>query len=141
MARALRRRVPELARSVSVTTRPPRLGERRDVHYRFVSAAQFQQLRRRGGFVEWARVHGACYGTPKVPIQRALAAGRDVLLSIDVHGASQLRRRFGTQAVLIFVLPPSWQDLRRRLASRRTETPDAIRRRLRTARKDRKSVV
>lgn len=132
----LRRRRPRLVRSVSVTTRLPRRGERDGRDYRFVSPAAFDRLRRRGAFLEWARVHGAAYGTPRQPVLHALEHGRHVVLSIDVQGARQIRRALGKAAVLIFLVPPSPTQLRQRLARRRTESPEAIRRRLAVARRE-----
>lgn len=132
----LQRALPRLVRSVSVTTRPPRRGERHGREYRFVSPAAFQRLARSGGLLEWARVHSACYGTPKRPMLRALGKGTDVVLSIDVQGARQIRRALGKRAVLIFLMPPSMRRLRRRLVRRRTETPAVIRRRLAVARRE-----
>jgi guanylate kinase len=132
----LRRCVPRLARSISVTTRSPRAGERAGRDYRFVSETVFQRLRRTGQLLEWARVHGAYYGTPRGPVLKALAQGRDVVLSIDVQGARQIRRALRKRASLIFLTPPSLRDLRRRLLRRRTETPAAIRRRLAAARRE-----
>ena len=132
----LRRKRPRLIRSVSVTTRPPRRGERQERDYQFVSPAAFQRLRRSGQLLEWATVHDAYYGTPRRPVMRALARGGDIVLSIDVQGARQVRRALGTQAVLIFLLPPSMNRLRSRLMRRRTETPAAIRRRLAAARRE-----
>jgi len=136
VVRELLRRMPGLVRSVSATTRPPRRFERRGTHYRFVSPAQFARLRMHGGLVEWARVHQAWYGTPRAPLERALARGRDVVLSIDVQGARQLRRKLGRRAVLIFLLPPSMAELRKRLRRRRTDSVEAIRRRLVAARRE-----
>lgn len=123
-----------LVRSVSVTTRSPRRGERAGRDYRFVSPVAFEQMRRAGRLLEWARVHGALYGTPEPPIRRALARGRDVILSLDVQGARQVRHRLGGRAVLLFLLPRSMPELRRRLIQRGTDSPEAIRRRLREAR-------
>jgi guanylate kinase len=134
--RRLRRRMPRLVRSVSVTTRPPRRGERDGRDYQFVSPAAFETLRRSGGLLEWARVHGARYGTPATPVRAALARGRSAVLSIDVQGARQIRRALGSRAVLIFLLPPSVEHLWQRLLRRRTETIDAIRRRLAVARRE-----
>ena len=130
------RRVGRLRRSVSVTTRTPRPGERRGRDYQFVPAAHFHRLRRSGQLLEWARVHGACYGTPKRPVLEALRRGRDVILNIDVQGARQIRRALGARAVLIFLKPPSLADLRRRLFRRSTDTPVAIHRRLAAARRE-----
>lgn len=133
VAREVLQATPGLVRSVSVTTRAPRAGERRDRAYRFVTPAVFHRLRADGALLEWAKVHDAYYGTPWRPLQRALARGRDVILSLDVQGARQTRRRLGSQAVLIFLVPPSRAELRARLRRRGTETTSAIRRRLRIA--------
>lgn len=132
----LRRRIPRLRRSVSVTTRPPRRGERNGRDYRFVSPATFRRLRRARQLLEWARVHGACYGTTKRSVLQALARGDDIILSIDVQGARQIRRALGSRAALIFLRPPSLEQLRARLVRRRTETRAAIRRRLTAARRE-----
>lgn len=129
----LLRRMPRLARSVSMTTRAPRPGERQGRDYRFVSRSAFARLRRTDALLEWARVHGAYYGTPRRPVVEALARGRDVLLSIDVQGARQIRRTLHRQAVLIFLLPPPVERLRERLLRRRTHTTAAIRTRLTAA--------
>ena len=136
VARALLNRLSRLARSVSVTTRPRRTSEREGKDYRFISLNAFQRLRARGELLEWAKVHQAYYGTPTAPVERALARGRDVILSIDVQGARQVRRRFGSRAVLIFLLPPTLNDLKARLIKRRTEPPDVIRKRLEVARRE-----
>ena len=133
---ALWKRMPRLMRSVSVTTRPRRPSERQGVHYRFVSPGEFERLRAAGGLLEWARVHGASYGTPREPIERALARGREIVLSIDVQGARQIRRRLGPRAVLVFLKPPSMRELKARLTKRRTDSPDAIRRRLAAAKRE-----
>ena len=132
----LRRAVPRLVRSISLTTRAPRRGERPGRDYRFTTPSVFQRLRGRGELLEWARVHGAQYGTPKRPVLDALARGRDVILNIDVQGARKVRRALGRRAVLIFLMPPSMASLRQRLLRRRTETPAAIRRRLAVARRE-----
>lgn len=129
----LLRRLPRLVRSVSVTTRAPRWGERHGRDYHFVSPAGFERLQRSGALLEWATVHGASYGTPKAPVMQALERGRDVVLSIDVRGARQIRRALGRRAVLVFLLPPSIQCLRERLLRRQTDTPEAVRRRLAAA--------
>ena len=132
----LLRAMPRLERSVSVTTRPPRPGERRGHDYRFVTPAAFQRLRRAGRLLEWASVHGAWYGTPRGPVLRALARGHHVVLCIDVQGGRQIRRALGARAVLVFLLPPSMRRLRARLLRRRTESPAALRRRLAAARRE-----
>ena len=136
VVRRLLRTTPGLVRSLSVTTREPRPGERRGRDYQFVSPAAFQRLRRSGALLEWAKVHGAFYGAPKRPVTRTLAQGRDIVLSIDVNGARQVRRALGRRAVLVFLLPPSMRHLHQRLKRRRTETPGAIRRRLAAAKRE-----
>ena len=132
----VRQTIPRLFRSVSVTTRTPRPGERHGRDYRFVSPQTFQQLRHSGQLLEWAKVHTAFYGTLKQPVLRALANGQDVILNIDVQGARKVRRTLGRRAVLVFLLPPSMPDLRQRLMRRRTDTPAAIRRRLAAAKRE-----
>ena len=132
----LRRRVRGLRRSVSVTTRDPRPGERRGREYQFVSAARFQAMRRAGQLLEWAQVHGACYGTPKRPVLDALRRGQVIMLNIDVQGARKIRRVLGRRAVLVFLKPPSMADLRQRLFRRSTDTAAAIRRRLAAAKRE-----
>jgi guanylate kinase len=125
-----------IIRSVSVTTRPPRAGERQGRDYRFVTPGAFERLRRTGRLLEWARVHGASYGTLKQPVLQAIGRGQPVVLCIDVQGARQVRRALGRRAVLIFLLPPSMERLRARLMRRRTESPAAVRRRLAAARRE-----
>ncbi len=132
----LRRELPRLVRSVSMTTRAKRRGERQGRDYQFMSLAAFRQMRRSRALLEWANVHGAYYGTPNQPILSALARGRDVLLSIDVKGARQVQRTLGSRAVLIFLRPPSMGLLRQRLMQRRTETLAVIRRRLAAAKRE-----
>ena len=132
----LRRRIRGLGRSVSVTTRPRRAGERQGRDYRFISPAAFAALQRRRQLLEWAAVHGAWYGTPKQPVLQALARRRSVLLSVDVQGARAIRRLLGRRAVLIFLRPPSLTQLRERLLRRRTESPAAVRQRLAAARRE-----
>lgn len=130
----LLRRASGMVRSVSMTTRPPRPGERHGHDYYFVTRARFAAMRHRNGLLESAIVHGAHYGTPVAPVMRALRAGRDVLLSIDVQGAHQVVRRL--PCVRIFILPPSMTSLRHRLERRRTESPAQIRARLALARRE-----
>jgi guanylate kinase len=127
--------VPDLQVSVSYTTRTPRRGEIDGKDYYFVSEERFAQLREAGMFVEWARVHEFFYGTPKAPLDEALAHGKDLLLDIDVQGARQLKAVYA-EAVSIFVLPPSWSELENRLRKRSTESEAVIARRLRRAREE-----
>lgn len=119
--------------SVSHTTRPPRRGEMDGRDYHFVSKDEFQRLVASGRFLEWAQVHGNLYGTSWGEINPRLAAGKDVLLDIDVQGAEQVFRHH-LEALGIFVLPPSYQELRHRLEGRGLDTPETIARRLAVSR-------
>ena len=119
--------------SVSATTRAPRPGEIDGIHYRFVSNEQFDDLVGTGAMLEWATVHGDHrYGTPRTPIEDALAAGDSVILEIDIQGARQVKQSI-PEALLVFLLPPSWNELVRRLAARGTESAAEQSRRLETA--------
>ena len=109
---------PELALSISVTTRPQRPGEIDGVHYRFIEPRQFEQMAARGELLEHARVYGNSYGTPRAAVEQALASGRDVLFDIDWQGAQQVRSLF-PQAIGVFILPPSMEELTRRPEDRR----------------------
>jgi len=135
LRRRVQKKIDPLSFSISWTTRPPRPGEKPDQDYHFVSPEQFEKQIRREGFLEWARVHNDYYGTPSKPVQTWLRQGRDVLLDIDVQGAGQVKRKM-PEAVSIFILPPSREELKRRLARRRTESPQALRLRLRNAEKE-----
>ena len=119
--------------SVSHTTRPPRGQEKHGREYFFVSADEFDAMIAAGGFVEWAHVHGHRYGTSKKAIEERIAQGADVILEIDYQGALQIRRVFAN-AVLIFILPPSWEELRSRLERRGEDSPEVIELRLANAR-------
>lgn len=123
---------PELRESISYTTRAMRGGEQDGVDYHFVSREQFQKMAASGDFAEWAEVHGNCYGTAKATLRQANAEGRDVLLDIDVQGAAQLRAS-GLEGVCIFILPPSMEALRQRLAGRNTDSAEVIERRMKNA--------
>ncbi|MDI2098075.1 guanylate kinase [Ruicaihuangia caeni] len=124
---------PDVLLSISATTRPPRPGEEHGRHYYFVSDEEFDRMLERHEFLEWATVHNAYrYGTPRPPIDAALDSGRDVLLEIDLQGARQVRQAM-PQAQLVFLLPPSWEELVRRLIGRGTETSEEQARRLETA--------
>ena len=125
---------PEVWISVSATTRPPRPGEENGVHYWFVSEAEFDRMVAEGELLEWAVVHGqARYGTPKGPVEQALAAGRPSLLEIDLQGARLVREAM-PGAYFCFLAPPSWDELVRRLVGRGTESEEERERRLATAR-------
>lgn len=133
LCREARLRVPDLAYSVSCTTRGPRAGEVDGVDFRFVTEERFVAMREGGELAEWASVHGHMYGTPAPALEAALADGRDVLLDIDTQGAAQLRTRY-PEAVLVFIVAPSVGDLAHRLRERRSDDEQEIARRLARAR-------
>jgi guanylate kinase len=127
---------PEIWISVSVTTRRRRPGEQDGVHYHFVSEEEFDRLIADDELLEWAVVHqGARYGTPRQPVLDALAERRPALLEIDLQGARQVRERM-PEALFVFLKPPSWEELVRRLIDRGTEEEDERSRRLETARQE-----
>jgi guanylate kinase len=133
VSRHIRETYPDVLLSVSATTRPPRVGEVDGEHYYFVSDAEFDAMIARREFLEHATVHNAYrYGTPRPPIDRALAAGKSVLLEIDLQGARAVREAM-PEALLVFLLPPTWEELVRRLVGRGTESADEQARRLDTA--------
>jgi guanylate kinase len=121
--------------SVSHTTRAPRPGEREGIQYHFVSEEEFGRLQGAGMFLEWAEVHGRRYGTSRSEYERAERDGVDLLLDLDVQGAAQVRLKF-PDAVTVFVLPPSYEDLERRLRGRAQDDEESVRRRLETAREE-----
>jgi guanylate kinase len=129
VVRQLLQRDPTLYFSVSAKTRAPRPGEVDGLDYRFMSEADFEELVRRGQFLEWAEMFGHRSGTPARPVDEARAEGRDVILEIDVQGARQVRERI-PEAVLIFLTPPSREELLRRLHARGTERGEDLERRL-----------
>jgi guanylate kinase len=127
---------PEVWISVSVTTRSPRPGEEQGRHYWFVSEEEFDRMVAADELLEWAVVHGtARYGTPRRPVEQALADGRPALLEIDLQGARQVRASM-PDALFVFLKPPSWDELVRRLVGRDTETAQERERRLVTAREE-----
>jgi guanylate kinase len=129
---ALRRLDPTLRYSVSYTTRAPRPGEVDGVSYSFIDEATFRRMADAGEFLEWAEVHGHRYGTSEARVREALDRGEDIVLKIDVQGAAWIRPRVAG-AILIFLLPPSEDELRRRLVTRDTEDPAALELRYRNA--------
>jgi guanylate kinase len=130
----IRDKHPDVRFSVSATTRPPRPGETDGVHYLFVSDTEFDRLVATNQMLEWAVVHGHNrYGTPRAPIVEALDGGDSIILEIDIQGARQVKAAM-PEAVLVFLMPPSWEELVRRLESRGTEEPEEQTRRLETAR-------
>lgn len=130
----LRERIPNLHFSVSATTRAPRQGEVDGVDYHFVTAVEFQQLIDRGELLEWAEIHGGLHrsGTPAQPVVEAAAAGHPVLIEVDLAGAAAVKQAL-PEVVTVFLAPPSWDELERRLRSRGTETPEVMARRLAAA--------
>lgn len=134
LVRRLVERVPRLTISVSYTTRPPRPNEREGVDYFFVSRAAFRTMQEGGGFIEWAEVHGDLYGTPRKNLE-VLKEGGHLVLEIDTQGARQIKEACG-DGVFIFILPPSMQELHRRLVERGGDSEGAIRARLRNANKE-----
>jgi guanylate kinase len=132
IARCLLETRPDVGYSVSCTTREPRTGEVEGKDYYFLSRAEFVRRMEQGAFAESAEVHGNLYGTLKAEIQRVLAAGRHVMMDVDIQGAALLRRAFPS-VVTIFILPPSAEVMLERLRNRKTETKDAIVRRLESA--------
>lgn len=131
---------PDMRHSVSFTTRPRRAGETDGVDYHFVSQETFDVMVSEGAFAEWARVHGNCYGTALATLQEAYENGLDVLLDIDCQGAAQLKRTC-PDGVFIFILPPSFEELERRLRGRNTDSADVIARRLSNARREIRELV
>jgi guanylate kinase len=135
VVRCLRERIPNLHFSVSVTTRAPRPGEVDGVDYHFVTPTRFQQLIDEGALLEWAEIHGGLQrsGTLAEPVRAAIEAGLPVLIEVDLAGARAVKKAM-PEVMTVFLAPPSWEDLEARLIGRGTETPEAIGRRLDTAR-------
>jgi guanylate kinase len=135
LIKALLKSDPALGLSISYTTRPPRPGEKNGREYHFVDDKAFLAMRERGDFLESAEVHGNRYGTSKNVIQQALAHGQDLLLEIDWQGARQVRRLY-PDCVGIFILPPSVEELERRMRARGQDSEEVIRRRVENAREE-----
>lgn len=136
VAQHIRENYPEIKHSVSVTTRPPRPGEIHGLHYLFVDDEAFDRLLANGEMLEWATVHNAHkYGTPRGPVHAAAERGEVMLLEIDLQGARQVRATM-PDARLLFLAPPSWQELVNRLVGRGTETEEERNRRLETAKQE-----
>ena len=135
LIRTLVEQIPELGLSVSATTRPPRPGEQEGVDYHFLSDDEFDARVRAGEFVEHARYSGRRYGTLRSELERRIRAGVPVVLEIEVQGARQVREAL-PDAVQIFIAPPSEEALRTRLIGRGTDAPEAVERRLQTAREE-----
>lgn len=136
----LLKRNPDYKRSISVTTRPKRPSEKNNTDYRFVSQTEFRRIIGQQGFVEWAEVHGNLYGTPKNLVDQALKSGWTVLFSLDVQGALAVKKKY-PGAILTFILPPSWKDLRKRLMKRNSDSRADLKLRLANARNELKSWI
>lgn len=136
---AILTRMRELGRPyhfvITATTRPKRPQERDGIDYFFLSPEEFERIRASEGFLEWAQVYGYYYGVPREQVRQALAEGRDVLMRVDVQGAATLRKLV-PQAVFIFITPPTLEELERRLRQRGADSPEALERRLQTARQE-----
>ncbi|MGB9486885.1 MAG: guanylate kinase [Terriglobia bacterium] len=135
LVRRLLASLPDLAFSVSHTTRPRREGEKDGRDYFFVTRKRFERMIAAGDFIEWAEVFGHLYGTSKGQIDGALKAGRDILLDIDVQGHQQVRKRL-PEALSVFILPPSFEVLKRRLTHRDSDSRSVVERRLAAARQE-----
>jgi len=130
LSRMLRDQEPELQMSVSVTTRPKRPGEVAGVDYHFIDKTEFELKRNRRDLLEWANVFGHYYGTPRAPVEAALAQGEDVLFDIDWQGTQQLKEHAREDLVAIFILPPSMLELERRLKNRAQDSAEEVARRM-----------
>lgn len=133
IANALRASEPTLRHSISVTTRSPRPGEVEGVHYHFRDIAEFRRMAADGELLEWAEVFGRGYGTPRAPVEEALDAGHDMVFDIDWQGHRLLRAALPDDVVSLFVLPPSLEELERRLNKRASDHPEEIARRMKAA--------
>lgn len=135
LVKEVRGRVPGLWVSVSATTRPPRPGEQEGVHYFFLTHDEFERRVAAGEFLEWAEVHGNRYGTLRGPVERRVAEGVQVVLEIDPQGAMQVKHAM-PESVLVFVVAPTWEELKRRLEGRGSETESQVRERMHTAERE-----
>ncbi|MFW5985265.1 MAG: guanylate kinase [Halanaerobiaceae bacterium] len=126
--------------SISVTTRPPRRGEEDGVDYYFVTEDEFNKMKENDELIEWAEVHNHLYGTPRKNVEMALEQGQNMILEIDIEGAKQIRSKF-PDAVLIFLLPPSIEELKHRLEKRNTENEKVKNLRLNNARKELDEII
>jgi guanylate kinase len=136
LSRLLLQEEPRMAMSVSVTTRKKRSNEVHGVHYHFIDQKRFAQMREREELLEWAEVHGNFYGTPREPVEQALAEGRDILFDIDVQGTLELYKTMRADMVAVFILPPTINEQISRLRRRATDDEAAILKRLTTARQE-----
>jgi len=135
LCKRLLQSLPSFISSVSFTTRSPRRQEIEGVDYYFVSREEFEELIKKNAFVEWAEVHGHLYGTSKKFLEETIKAGKDVILEVDVKGGRKIKEKY-PQAILVFILPPSWEELEKRLHKRGTEDEKTIKKRLATAKEE-----
>jgi guanylate kinase len=140
LIKALRELYPKIRLSISYTTRRRREGEVHGRDYYFVKPAIFARMKSRGDFAEWAKVHDFFYATPREPLEQCIRRGEDILLDIDVQGATKIKRKYPA-ATSIFLVPPSWRELQQRLARRGTDGKDTIRRRLANARDEIREII
>jgi guanylate kinase len=140
LIKGLRAVYPDIKLSVSFTTRARRAGEIHGRDYYFVRSTKFAAMKAKGDFAEWATVHDFFYATPRRPLDQCVRDGQDILLDIDVQGARKIKRKY-PRAVSIFLLPPSWRELQRRLALRGTDRKETIRRRLVNARGEIRKII
>jgi guanylate kinase len=140
LVKALRELCPKIKLSISYTTRRRRKGEGHGRDYYFVKPATFVAMKAKGDFAEWAKVHDFFYATPREPLEQCIRRGEDILLDIDVQGATKIKRKYPA-ATSIFLVPPSWRELQRRLARRGTDGKDTIRRRLANARDEIREII
>jgi guanylate kinase len=126
LSRMLLESEPDIVMSISVTTRPPRAGEVDGRDYHFIDASRFEAMKQGGELLEWAHVFGQSYGTPRHPVDKAIAHGRDVLFDIDWQGTQKLRELARSDLVSVFVLPPSMEELERRLHTRAQDSDEVI---------------
>ena len=135
LVKAIEPLVPDIWVSVSVTTRAPRPGEVEGQHYFFIGGDEFDRLAETGGLLEWAEVHGNRYGTPRAAVEQKVAEGSQVVLEIDPQGAFQVKHLVA-ESILVFIMPPSWDELERRLVGRGSETEAQVETRMETARRE-----
>ncbi|MET0500678.1 MAG: guanylate kinase [Candidatus Binatia bacterium] len=140
LIKRLRAIYPEVSLSISYTTRARRAGEIDGRDYHFVNPSKFSAMKTNDEFAEWANVHDFLYGTPRSPLDRCIRSGGDILLDIDIQGARKIKQSY-PRAVSIFLLPPSWRELKRRLAWRGTDGKETIRRRLVNARDEIRNLI
>lgn len=133
IARLLLEKEDNLELSISVTSRPRRSSEVDGVHYHFLDAGRFEQMRDHGELLEWAEVHGNYYATPRAPVENAIENGRDILFDIDIQGTFQLCEKMRSDVVSIFILPPSIAEMKSRLHRRAEDTEEVIAKRMKTA--------